>query len=169
MWAGNSNPVTLTLLPRSTLNTAARCSTSTRAPRSLGYLYGTLAFGQITGKSPKIELTNNPKDMEAFGRIVEITGQNDISATGNPSSNVKGMLGIIGIKIYEPAASGSSNGCADIVDTILRCYLSYVAGRDQLCNSDKPGMPGAENVFAVSSSTSTQSFPDVGKPGGVKA
>jgi beta-galactosidase len=65
-------------------------------PRSLGYV--TLSFAATTGRSVKIEMTGPPKDVDAFGQIIEVTGQKD--ADGN---NDKGKLSIVEIEIYEPA------------------------------------------------------------------
>ena len=68
-------------------------------PRSLGYV--TLTFPPTTGRGLKIELTGRPKDVDAFGQIVEVTGQKD---TGNTrDQNDRGTLGIVEIEIYEPA------------------------------------------------------------------
>jgi beta-galactosidase len=73
-------------------------------PRSLGYV--TLAFKPVMGQSLKIELTGSPKEMDAFGKIVELAGQKDVAATGNPNS--KATLGIVEIEIYGPVTGGSS-------------------------------------------------------------
>jgi hypothetical protein len=71
-------------------------------PRSLGYV--TLAFPPVTGRSLKIELTGRPKDVDAFGQIIEVTGQKDTEAEGG--RNDKGTLGIVEIEVYEPVAGG---------------------------------------------------------------
>jgi len=67
-------------------------------PRSLGYV--TLAFPPVTGHSLKIALTGRPKDIDAFGQIIEVTGQKDSPAE---DSNKKGTLSIVEIEIYGPA------------------------------------------------------------------
>ena len=66
-------------------------------PRSLGYV--TLAFPPVTGHSLKIELTGRPKDIDAFGQIIEVTGQKDALAE---DSKEKGTLSIVEIEIYGP-------------------------------------------------------------------
>ena len=66
-------------------------------PRSLGYV--TLAFPPVTGHSLKIELTGRPKDIDAFGQIIEVTGQKDAPSE---DSNRKGTLSIVEIEIYGP-------------------------------------------------------------------
>ncbi len=68
-------------------------------PRSLGYV--TLAFPPVTGSSLKIELTGRPKEIDAFGQIVEVTGQKD---TGNDD---KGRIGIFEIEIYDASQTNS--------------------------------------------------------------
>jgi hypothetical protein len=75
-------------------------------PRSLGYV--TIAFKPVRAKSLKIELTGSPQDVDAFGKIVELTGQKDSAAAGDQKSNGKGTLGIVEIEIYEPVASAST-------------------------------------------------------------
>ncbi len=67
-------------------------------PRSLGYV--TLAFPPVTGQSVKIELTGRPKDVDAFGQIIEVTGRKDTEGTGG--TNDKGTLSIVEIEVYEP-------------------------------------------------------------------
>jgi hypothetical protein len=67
-------------------------------PRSLGYV--TLAFPSVTGHSLKIELTGRPKDIDAFGQIIEVAGQKDAPAD---DTNKNGMLSIVEIEIYGPA------------------------------------------------------------------
>ncbi|HEV8428883.1 MAG TPA: DUF4982 domain-containing protein [Pyrinomonadaceae bacterium] len=69
-------------------------------PRSLGYV--TLAFPPVTGSSLRIELTGRPKDVDAFGQIVEVTGQKD---TGSVED--KGRIGIIEIEIYDASQTTS--------------------------------------------------------------
>ena len=64
-------------------------------PRSLGYL--TFKFPPVTGRSLKIELTGRPKDVDAFGQIVEVTGQKDTGAAGDET----GKISIIETEIYE--------------------------------------------------------------------
>ena len=66
-------------------------------PRSLGYV--TLAFPPVTGHSLKIELTGRPKDIDAFGQIIEVAGQKDAPAEDR---NQKGTLSIVEIEIYGP-------------------------------------------------------------------
>jgi beta-galactosidase len=80
-----------------------RLAYSGETPRSLGYV--TLTFPPITGRSLKIELTGPPKDVDAFGQIIEVTAQKDAGSAGN---NDKGTLRIVEIEIYEPA-NGSRN------------------------------------------------------------
>jgi hypothetical protein len=65
-------------------------------PRSLGYV--TLTFPPVTGHSLKIELTGHPKDVDAFGQIIEVTGQKDSAAA---DKDEKGTLSIVEIEIYE--------------------------------------------------------------------
>jgi beta-galactosidase len=64
-------------------------------PRSLGYV--TLTFAPVTGRTLKIELTGRPKDIDAFGQIIEVTGTKD---TGDAEE--KATLSIVEIEIYEP-------------------------------------------------------------------
>ncbi|HYW70218.1 MAG TPA: DUF4982 domain-containing protein [Pyrinomonadaceae bacterium] len=66
-------------------------------PRSLGYV--TLAFPFVVGHSLKIELTGKPKDIDAFGQIIEVTGQKDSPADEN---NKQGTLSIVEIEFYGP-------------------------------------------------------------------
>jgi hypothetical protein len=80
-----------------------RLAYSGETPPSLGYV--TLTFPPITGRSLKIELTGPPKDVDAFGQIIEVTAQKDVGSAGN---NDKGTLRIVEIEIYEPA-NGSRN------------------------------------------------------------
>ena len=68
-------------------------------PRSLGYV--TLTFPPVTGHSLKIELTGRPKDVDAFGQIIEVTGQKD-SVAGD--KDTKGTLSIVELEIYGPRA-----------------------------------------------------------------
>jgi hypothetical protein len=68
-------------------------------PRSLGYV--TLAFPPVTGHSLKIELTGRPKDIDAFGQIIEVVAQKDSPAA---DSTNKGTLSIVEIEIYGPAS-----------------------------------------------------------------
>ena len=57
----------------------------------------TLTFPPVTGRSLKIELNARPKDIDAFGQIIEVTGKKD---TGNAED--KATLSIVEIEIYEP-------------------------------------------------------------------
>lgn len=64
-------------------------------PRSLGYV--TLTFPPVTGRTLKIELTGRPKDIDAFGQIIEVTGTKE---PGNAED--KASLSIVEIEIYGP-------------------------------------------------------------------
>ncbi|HEY0763988.1 MAG TPA: GDSL-type esterase/lipase family protein [Pyrinomonadaceae bacterium] len=69
--------------------------------RSLGYV--TLSFPAVTGSNLKLELTGRPKDVDAFGQIVEVTGQKE---TG--SADDKGRIGIVEIEIYDASQTNTS-------------------------------------------------------------
>jgi hypothetical protein len=71
-------------------------------PRSLGYV--TFTFPPITGHSLKIELTGAPRNIDAFGQIIEVTGQKDLPAA---DKDEKGTLSIVEIEIYGPAQLGA--------------------------------------------------------------
>ena len=75
-------------------------------PRSLGYV--TLAFLPITGRSLKIQLRARPKDFDASGQIIEVTGQKDVG----PDSKNKGTLAIVELEIYKalPQVAGELPG-----------------------------------------------------------
>jgi hypothetical protein len=94
-WRTRSYPIRITVDDRPVF--------AGETPRSLGYV--TLTFPPITGRSLKIELTGPPKDVDAFGQIIEVTAQKDVGSVGN---NDKGTLRIVEIEIYEPA-NGSRN------------------------------------------------------------
>jgi hypothetical protein len=59
----------------------------------------TLTFPPIAGQKLKIELTGRPKDVDAFGQIVEVTGEKDAAA----GKTEKGTLTIVEIEIYGPS------------------------------------------------------------------
>ena len=65
-------------------------------PRSLGYV--TLKFAPTSGKSVQIELTGNASNRDAFGNIVEITGQPDPQSAANKGG--KATLGIVEAEFY---------------------------------------------------------------------
>ncbi|MEO6394258.1 MAG: sugar-binding domain-containing protein [Pyrinomonadaceae bacterium] len=67
-------------------------------PRSLGYV--TFTFPPTTGKAVKIELTGNPTNRDAFGRIIEITGLPDPNSSANKGGG-KNILGIVEVEIYQ--------------------------------------------------------------------
>jgi hypothetical protein len=69
--------------------------------RSLGYV--TLTFPPVSGRSLKIKLTARPKDFDAFGQIIEVTGQKDEADITN-----KGTLAVVELEIYEPVGNGSN-------------------------------------------------------------
>ena len=69
-------------------------------PRSLGYV--TLSFPAVTGSNLKLELTGRPKDVDAFGQIVEVTGQKDAG-----SADDKGRIGIVEIEIYDASQTNT--------------------------------------------------------------
>jgi rhamnogalacturonan acetylesterase len=62
-------------------------------PRSLGYV--TLAFPRVIGRSLKIQLMARPRDFDAFGQIVEVTGEKDLDTRLN-----RGTLAIVELEIY---------------------------------------------------------------------
>ena len=65
-------------------------------PRSLGYV--TFNFPNAIGKSVKIELTGDASNRDAFGNIVEITGQPDPQSSADKGG--KNTLGIVEAEIY---------------------------------------------------------------------
>jgi beta-galactosidase len=67
-------------------------------PRSLGYV--TLNFPPVRGKSVKIQLVGEASSRDAFGRIVEITGQPDPLSAANKGGAK--TLGIVEAEIYGP-------------------------------------------------------------------
>ncbi|HEU4932529.1 MAG TPA: DUF4982 domain-containing protein, partial [Pyrinomonadaceae bacterium] len=69
-------------------------------PRSLGYV--TLSFPPVTGSNLKVELTGRPKDIDAFGQIVEVTGQKDTGSVDD-----KGKIAILEIEIYDASQTNS--------------------------------------------------------------
>jgi beta-galactosidase len=68
------------------------------SPRSLGYV--TFTFPETTGKSVKIALVGNASNRDAFGNIVEITGQPDPKSSADKGG--KNVLGIVEAEIYAP-------------------------------------------------------------------
>lgn len=65
-------------------------------PRSLGYV--TFKFAATTGSNVTIELTGEASNRDAFGNIIEITGQPDPKSSANKGGGKK--LGIVETEIY---------------------------------------------------------------------
>jgi hypothetical protein len=68
------------------------------SPRSLGYV--TFDFPPTRGQSVKIELAGSASNRDAFGNIIEITGQPDPTSAANKGG--KNVLGIVEAEIYAP-------------------------------------------------------------------
>lgn len=66
----------------------------------------TTPFPPVTGSNLKIELAGRPKDVDAFGQIVEVTGQKDTGAADG--DDLRGKIAIIEIEIYDASQSNAS-------------------------------------------------------------
>jgi hypothetical protein len=78
-----------------------------RTPRSLGYV--TLTFPPTEGKTLTIESSGRSAEQDAYGGIVEVTGQKD-TATTRSASGKSAALQIVEAEIYEPLNSSSVSG-----------------------------------------------------------
>lgn len=70
-------------------------------PRSLGYV--TLTFPPTEGRSVIIQATGNARDEDAFGQVIEVTGNKEADGEKTTKSNAKAALTIHEVEIYEPA------------------------------------------------------------------
>lgn len=68
--------------------------------RSLGYM--TLAIKPTLGKTLRVELVGAATEGDAFGQIIEVTGQKELAA---PTTNPSGTLNITEMEIYAPLAA----------------------------------------------------------------
>jgi beta-galactosidase len=93
-WRTNSYPVQISVDDRVVF--------TGNSPRSLGYV--TFNFPPASGKSVKIQLVGNASNRDAFGNIIEITGQPDPKSSADRGG--KNILGIVEAEIYAPLAGG---------------------------------------------------------------
>jgi beta-galactosidase len=68
------------------------------SPRSLGYV--TFTFPATTGRSVKIELKGTASNIDASGKLIEITGAPDPQSAANKGG--KSILGIVEAEFYAP-------------------------------------------------------------------
>ena len=92
-WRTNSYPVQISVDDRVVF--------TGNSPRSLGYV--TFTFPPVSGKSVKIALVGNASNRDAFGNIIEITGQPDPQSSADKGG--KNRLGIVEAEIYAPVAN----------------------------------------------------------------
>jgi hypothetical protein len=74
-------------------------------PRSLGYI--TLTFPPTEGKTLTIEPLGRSRDKDAFGAILEVTGEQD-AASRSEQRKGGGALNIVEAEIYGPLMEGQS-------------------------------------------------------------
>ena len=68
------------------------------SPRSLGYV--TFTFPATVGRSVKIELKGEATNVDASGKLIEITGAPDPQSAANKGG--KNILGIVEAEFYVP-------------------------------------------------------------------